>query len=180
MFAAGRLDLNSEGLLLVTNDGELANRLTHPRYEHEKEYLALVVGTPVPKTLDRMERGILYEGEWLRADRVTRAGRQQKYGEAGRDETWLRVLLHEGKKRQIRHICAAVGHPVNRLVRVRIGSLTLGNLKPAEWRRLAPAEVTQLREATRPRTRARPTRRPVRSSRRVQTAPRVQSSGKRT
>ncbi|HZQ09597.1 MAG TPA: pseudouridine synthase [Anaerolineae bacterium] len=151
MFAAGRLDLTSEGLLLITNDGELANRLTHPRYEHEKEYLALVFGTPDDKTLERLERGILYEGEWMRADRVERAGRHQPFGEAGRDETWLRIILHEGKKRQIRHMCAAVGYPVKRLIRVRIGSLLLGKLKPGEWRALTSAEVAQLRKETQPR-----------------------------
>ncbi len=151
MFAAGRLDLTSEGLLLITNDGELANRLTHPRYEHEKEYLALVFGTPDDKTLERLERGILYEGERMRADRVERAGRHQAFGEAGRDETWLRIILHEGKKRQIRHMCAAVGYPVKRLIRVRIGSLVLGKLKPGEWRALTSAEVTQLRQETQPR-----------------------------
>lgn len=161
MFAAGRLDLMSEGLLLVTNDGELANRLTHPRYEHEKEYLALVAGDPDAKALERLERGVLYEGEWMRADRVLRAPRHQPYGEAGHDETWLKIILHEGKKRQIRHMCAAVGHPVKRLIRVRIGSLVIGRLKPGESRKLTAAELAQLREATQPRPRGRPRTRPT-------------------
>lgn len=146
LFAAGRLDLMSEGMLLLTNDGELANRLTHPRYEHEKEYLALVFGSPDDKTLERLERGILYDGEWLRADSVTRAGRSQSFGEAGRDETWLRIILHEGKKRQIRHMCAALGHPVKRLIRIRIGPLVLGKIKPGEWRKLTQDEIAQLRQ----------------------------------
>lgn len=151
LFAAGRLDMNSEGLLFLTNDGELANRLTHPRYEHEKEYLALVSGAPDDKTLERLVRGIPYEGEWLRADAVERAGRRQLFGEAGRDETWLRIVLHEGKKRQIRHMSAALGHPVKRLIRVRIGPLLLGRLKVGDWRKLTPDEIAQLRKEAAPR-----------------------------
>lgn len=151
LFAAGRLDLQSEGLLLLTNDGDLAFHLTHPRYEHEKEYLALVAGVPADDTAKRLERGILYEGEWLRADHVARAGRHQPFGEAGRDQTWLRIVLHEGKKRHIRHMTAAVGHPVLRLIRVRLGPLKLGELKPGEWRRLCAAEVAQLRAEAKPR-----------------------------
>ncbi len=156
LFAAGRLDMNSEGLLFLTNDGELANRLTHPRYEHEKEYLVLVFGTPDDKMLERLTRGIPYEGEWLRADSAERAGKQQLFGEAGRDEMWLRIVLHEGKKRQIRHMCAALGYPVKRLIRVRIGPLLLGKLKPGEWRKLTPDEIAQLRGQTQPRSGGRP------------------------
>lgn len=151
LFAAGRLDLQSEGLLFLTNDGDLAMRLTHPRYEHEKEYLALVAGQPSDEALKRLERGILHEGEWLRADRVQRTGRQQPFGEASREQTWLRIVLHEGKKRQIRHMCAAMGHPVLRLTRMRIGPLELGTLKPGEWRRLNRDQVAQLNRQTRPR-----------------------------
>ncbi|MCC7165351.1 MAG: pseudouridine synthase [Anaerolineae bacterium] len=144
LFAAGRLDLMSEGMLFLTNDGALANRLTHPRYEHEKEYLALVFGNPDDKTIARLEKGILYDGEWMRADVAERAGRNQDVGEAGRDETWLRIILHEGKKRQIRHMCAALGHAIKRLVRVRMGGLKLGNLKVGEWRKLSQDEVALL------------------------------------
>ena len=115
LFAAGRLDLNSEGLLLLTNDGELTFRLTHPRFEHEKEYLALVSGTPDDAALTKLKRGIFYQGEWLKADRVARASRHQVFGNADRDQTWLKIILHEGKKRQIRHMCGAIGHPVLRL-----------------------------------------------------------------
>jgi 23S rRNA pseudouridine2605 synthase len=151
LFAAGRLDLLSEGMLFLTNDGELANRLTHPRYEHEKEYLALVYGAPDERTIERLEKGILYDGEWMRADNAERAGRSQEYGEAGRDETWLRIVLHEGKKRQIRHMCAALGHPVKRLIRVRMGALRLGHLKPGEWRKLSRDEIEQLKRQSVPR-----------------------------
>jgi 23S rRNA pseudouridine2605 synthase len=166
LFAAGRLDMNSEGLLFLTNDGELANRLTHPRYEHEKEYLALVYGSPDDKTLERLVRGIPYEGEWLRADSVERAGRRQPFGEAGRDETWLRIVLHEGKKRQIRHMCAALGHPVKRLIRVRIGPLLIGKLQPGEWRKLTSHEIAQIKSQAQPR-RAKTERREARGEKRV-------------
>lgn len=146
LFAAGRLDLMSEGLLFLTNDGELANRLTHPRYEHEKEYLALVFGVPDDKVMERLVKGIMFDGEWMKADSAARAGRSQEFGEAGRDETWLRIVLHEGKKRQIRHMCASLGHPVKRLIRVRIGPLRLGTLKVGEWRKLTRDEVTLLKQ----------------------------------
>lgn len=171
MFAAGRLDLMSEGLLFLTNDGELANKLTHPRYEHEKEYLTLVFGTPDDKTLERLERGVLFEGEWMRADKVERTARHPQFGEARRDETWLRILLHEGKKRQIRHMCASVGYPVKRLIRVRIGSLTLGKLKPGEWRALNAAEIAQLRMDAQPRAK-KPNVRPRRTQPRKKSVPR--------
>lgn len=146
LFSAGRLDLMSEGMLLLTNDGGLANRLTHPRYEHEKEYLALVYGAPDDRVMERLERGILYDGEWMRADSAARAAKNQPYGEAGRDESWLRIVLHEGKKRQIRHMCAALGHPVKRLIRVRIGPLKLGTMKVGEWRKLTRDEIDELRQ----------------------------------
>jgi 23S rRNA pseudouridine2605 synthase len=151
LFAAGRLDMDSEGLLLLTNDGELTFRLTHPRYEHEKEYLVLVAGAPSDDALRTLTRGVVYQGEKLRADRVARAGRQQPFGEATRDQAWLHIVLHEGKKRQIRHICAAVGHPVLRLIRTRIGPLELGKLKPGRWRNLTAEEVRALREQSRTR-----------------------------
>ncbi|MGE5140430.1 MAG: pseudouridine synthase [Rudaea sp.] len=155
LFAAGRLDLDSEGLLLLTNDGDLTFRLTHPRYEHEKEYMVLVGGQPDEQALDRLKKGVAYQDEWLRADRVSAAGRKQRFGEAGRDESWLRIVLHEGKKRQIRHMCAAVGHPVLRLVRVRIGPVELGSLKSGASRALTAREVEMLKSESR-RTRRTP------------------------
>lgn len=181
LFSAGRLDLMSEGMLLLTNDGELANRLTHPRYEHEKEYLALVYGAPDDKVIERLERGILYDGEWLRADSAARAGRSQQFGEAGRDETWLRLVLHEGKKRQIRHMCASLGHPVKRLVRVRIGPLKLGTLKLGEWRKLMPDELKQLRSSTPQKSGGKPSsRRPQRNDARAGNEPRADAGRKPT
>jgi 23S rRNA pseudouridine2605 synthase len=150
LYPAGRLDARSEGLLLLTNDGELAHRLTHPRYEHEKEYLALVEGKPTEVTLRRILEGVEQDGEVLRADAVERLKRlgpeAQLHGweEAPEGMTWLRIILHEGKKRHIRRMCAALGHPVRRLIRIRIGSLELGDLPVGKWRYLTQEEVRRL------------------------------------
>lgn len=144
-FAAGRLDMDSEGLLLLSNDGDLTFRLTHPRFEHQKEYLALVTGNPDEYVLKKLMRGVPYKGEWLRADCAAHAGRKQPYGEAAKGEAWLRLLLHEGKKRQIRHMCAALGHPVVRLIRTRIGPIELDGLKTGQWRKLTQRELQQLK-----------------------------------
>ncbi len=154
LYAAGRLDANSEGLLLLTNDGTLAYRLTHPRFQHDKEYLALVEGVPTKETLDRLCKGIWYEGEWLRADsaKISRQlgenARRHGWKEAARGQTWLRIILHEGKKRHIRHMCGALGHPVRRLIRVRIGPVHLGALPVGKWRSLDEREIGELLQAT--------------------------------
>lgn len=153
LYPVGRLDAESEGLLLLTNDGELANRLTHPRYEHQKEYLALVVGRPTEATLRRMRKGVERDGEILRADavqRLERLGPQAQihdWQEAPRGMVWLGITLHVGKKRHIRRMCAALGYPVRRLIRVRIGPLELGDLLVGEWRYLTKREIRQLRSA---------------------------------
>jgi 23S rRNA pseudouridine2605 synthase len=153
LYAAGRLDVNSEGLLLLTNDGDLAHRVTHPRYQHEKEYLALVEGEPTPESLARLQKGIWYEGDRLRVDsaRVIRElgvlARRQHWNDARRGETWLRIVLHEGKKREIRHLCGAVGHPVRRLIRIRIGPIELGGLRVGEWRELGVREIQELKSS---------------------------------
>jgi pseudouridine synthase len=151
LYPAGRLDAESEGLLLLTNDGELTYRLTHPRYEHEKEYLALVEGEPTGATLRRMLGGVDHDGQTLRADAVERLYPQaQAHGweEAPSGRAWLRIILHEGKKRHIRRMCAAVGHPVRRLIRVRIGPLKLGDLSVGKWRYLTEGEVRELKSET--------------------------------
>lgn len=144
LYAAGRLDANSEGLLLLTNDGELAHRITHPRFEHEKEYLALVEGDLDEDSFKKLRKGIWYDGEILRADRVGRAERHQRFGNANHGQSWIKVVLHEGKKRQIRHMFAAVGHPVSRLIRVRIGGIELGSLQSGQWRALNGNEIGEL------------------------------------
>jgi 23S rRNA pseudouridine2605 synthase len=139
LFAVGRLDKDATGLLLLTNDGELSYRLTHPSFEHEKEYRVQVEGRPSEATLQRWREGVELEGEMTAPARVW-VESPDKGGEA----TWLRVVLHEGRKRQIKRVAKLLGHPVRQLIRVRIGSLHLGHLKPGQWRRLTQAEVDAL------------------------------------
>lgn len=146
LYPVGRLDANSEGLLLLTNDGELAHRITHPSYGHTKEYLALVEGEPDLKALEKLRKGIWYDGEMLRADRAERVGKHQRFGNAHVRQSWVKLVLHEGKKRQVRHMCAAVGHSVLRLIRTRIGSVELGSLPAGQWRALSKAELDQLKQ----------------------------------
>lgn len=154
LYSVGRLDANSEGLLLLTNDGELAHRLTHPRYAHDKEYRVLVRGVPTSAALVRLRKGIWYDGAMLRADSATIAhqlseqARRQHWVKTARDQTWLRIVLHEGRKREIRHMCAAVGHPVVRLIRVRIGPIELGTLPLGQYRELNEREMRELVEST--------------------------------
>lgn len=138
LFAVGRLDKDATGLLLLTNDGETTYQLTHPSFEHEKEYRVLVQGLPAEETLQKWRDGVLLNGELTAPARVTIDTVE------GSAETWLRVVLHEGKKRQIKRVAKLLGHPVIRLIRVRIGQILLGNLKPGEWRRLTADEIRGL------------------------------------
>ena len=138
LFPVGRLDLRSEGLILLTDDGDLTYRLTHPRFGHEKEYHAMVEGTPDEATLTKWRRGVFLEGK-----RTVPA--QVNVIEQEDDRTWLRIVLREGRKRQIRRVAAMLGHPARRIIRVRIGPLRLGNLRSRQWRRLTDAEVRALR-----------------------------------
>lgn len=150
LFAVGRLDLDSEGLILMTNDGELANRLTHPRYGHEKEYRVLVARKPDEAQLAIWRRGVVMPDGHRTAPATV-----QIEGSAG-EGAWLKVVLREGRKRQIREIGALINLPVRRILRVRIGNLTLGKLKEGEWRTLTQDEVERLRNYSIP---ARPKRR---------------------
>ena len=138
VYPVGRLDAETEGLLLLTNDGELTNRLTHPRYGVEKEYLANVEPAPVyPRSLRLLRDGVELEDGLTAPARVSQP-----------EPGLLRITIHEGRNRQVRRMCEAVGHTVVRLVRVRIGPLTDRRLRPGEWRPLDPAEVRQLISAT--------------------------------
>jgi pseudouridine synthase len=150
LFPIGRLDADSEGLMLFTNDGELANRLAHPRYEHDKEYRVLVTGRPSEEALRKWRRGIQLEDGKTAPAQVTLI-------EGDKHTTWLRITMKEGRKRQIRRIALALGHPVRKLVRERIGPVHLGQLKPQEWRPLSKKELKALRELRQ--DRARPKRR---------------------
>jgi 23S rRNA pseudouridine2605 synthase len=137
VFPVGRLDRETEGLLLLTNDGELANRLTHPRYGVEKEYLAEVDGVPSDRALSRLVRGVRLEDGVARARAAVRVART-------RGRTGVRLVMTEGRKREVRRMLAAVGFPVRRLVRVRVGPIRLGRLRPGGVRELEPAEVRRL------------------------------------
>jgi pseudouridine synthase len=143
-FPVGRLDLESEGLLLLTNDGAFALRLTHPRFEQEKEYHALVRGHPTSAALEVLRRGLLLPGETRPTAPAEARLLRTAFSPAPENTSWLSVTLHEGRKRQVRRMLAAVGHPVLRLVRVRVGALRLGNLPPGQWRLLSAAEVEKL------------------------------------
>ena len=136
VYPVGRLDAETEGLLVLTNDGELAHRLTHPSFGVDKEYLADVTGTPSRGALRRLREGVELEDGPTAPARVSLVG----------DHT-LRITIHEGRNRQVRRMCEAVGHPVRRLVRVRIGPLADRQLPPGEWRPLTQAEVRALERA---------------------------------
>jgi 23S rRNA pseudouridine2605 synthase len=140
LYPVGRLDFDSEGLLLMTNDGELANRLTHPRYEHEKEYRVLVAAHPDGNQLALWRRGIVLEDGYRTQPAEVYV--EKKFGKGA----WLRVTLKEGRKRQIREMGQRTGLPVARIVRIRIGELHLGTLKPKQWRHLTPQEVAALKK----------------------------------
>ncbi len=142
LFSVGRLDYDSEGLILLTNDGELANKLTHPRYGHEKEYRVLVDHRPDDQQLKIWRRGVVLKDEYRTAPAKVEIDLPTGKG------VWLRVILKEGRKRQIREVGSQIGLPVTRIVRVRISSLTLGNLKPGEWRYLTRQEVSNLKIGT--------------------------------
>ncbi len=142
VYPVGRLDRDTEGLLLLTDDGELALRLTHPRYALTKEYAALVAGRPSTGALDRLAHGLMLPGE-TRPTAPARAWLEQTAGDA----TWVGMEIHEGRNRQVRRMLAAAGHPVLRLRRVRVGPLTLGTLAPGRSRLLTSAEVDKLRRA---------------------------------
>ncbi len=139
LYPVGRLDLNSEGLMLFTNDGELAHKLTHPSYQHSKEYRVWVAGNPSDGILAAWQRGIPIDGKKTALAKVERIRRT-------RDGTELKVTLREGRKRQIRRVASALGHPAYKLVRVRLGPLELGNLPAGAWRRLTDEELESLKK----------------------------------
>ena len=143
IYPVGRLDYESEGLVLMTNDGELTNHLTHPRFGHTKEYKVLVAKRPDRDQLEAWKRGVVLE------DGHKTAPADVHFESAQGKGAWLRVVMGEGRKRQIREICKQLGLPVVRIVRVRIGSLRLGNLKSRQWRYLTIKEVQELKQSER-------------------------------
>jgi 23S rRNA pseudouridine2605 synthase len=151
LWPAGRLDVESEGLMILTNDGEWANRVLHPRYGNEREYAALVSPPPSGATLARLRSGIELEDGPARLLSARHAPPPREVVRS-RSEIgeWLRIRVGEGRKREVRRLFDAVGSEVERLVRVRIGTLTLAGLREGEWRRLRRNEVSAL-SGSRPR-----------------------------
>lgn len=142
VYPVGRLDFDTEGLLILTNDGDLAARLTHPRHGVPRTYEARVAGLPGDEALDRLRRGIPLDGKRTRpAEAVLlNTGRHDRHGV-------LRITIREGRNRQVRRMLEAVGHPVQALRRIRIGPLADRRLRPGEWRDLSASEVAGLKRA---------------------------------
>jgi 23S rRNA pseudouridine2605 synthase len=146
VYTVGRLDEDSEGLLLLTNDGDLANRLMHPRFGVEKTYQAQVAGHPQKEDMVKLLRGVWLSDGHVRARQVKRLKTQG-------DSTWLRIVLSEGKNREIRRMLARLGHKVMRLKRIAIGPVQIGSLASGKARRLTEDELEGLRQAAQRRDR---------------------------
>ncbi len=136
----GRLDIESEGLILMSDDGGFIYRLTHPKFQIEKVYIATVRGVPTPEEIERLRTGVrLEDGELARADKVRLVGQFP-----ATDTSDLELIVHEGRNRLIRRLCSAIGHPVLRLIRTRIAFITIGALPQGTWRHLTATEVARL------------------------------------
>ena len=141
IYPVGRLDFDSEGLLLLTNDGDLAARLTHPRHGVARVYEARVLGVPDPRDLDRLARGVTVDGRPTGPAEVVLRPR----GRRGEDSATLIITIREGRNRQVRKMCDAIGHPVTHLKRVAIGPIRDAKLQVGRWRDLTAQEVARLR-----------------------------------
>lgn len=140
LFHVGRLDRDSSGIILLTNEGETANRLLHPRYGTTKEYLADVEGRPAYEDLLRLVEGIELE------DGLAQAVEVEDLGEAESGGGQIRIVLEEGRNREVKRMLEAIGHPVRSLYRRRFGPIAVGRLRRGDWRRLTPNEIEQLRQ----------------------------------
>ena len=138
LYPIGRLDMDSDGLLLLTNDGQLANKLTHPSHEIEKIYLAYVDGNPTTEQLTNMTRPIEIDGRMTSPATVRKAA-------SGGEIAVLEVTIHDGRNRQVRRLCEREGLIVRKLTRVAVGSLELGHLEEGKWRRLTQKEIRKLK-----------------------------------
>lgn len=139
IFPVGRLDYHTEGLLILTNDGELAQSLQHPRHGIPKTYHTKIKGLPSQQTLTRLRSGVMLDG------RRTAPAKVKKAGSTGTN-TWLEITITEGRNRQVRRMCAAVGHPVMKLKRIQYGPVRLGNLKAGSYRHMTPSEMKRIQE----------------------------------
>lgn len=146
IYPVGRLDYDTEGLLLMMTDGDLAARLMHPRHEVDKVYEVIVMGTPDRRAVEKLRKGVFIEG-----GRTSPADVHVAHTVTGaRPTTKLTVTIREGRNRQIRKMCSAVGLPVRDLRRIRMGPIGLGHLKPGQWKDLTPEEVRRLKRAVNP------------------------------
>jgi len=141
LYPVGRLDYETSGLLLLTNDGELTHKVTHPSFELEKEYIALVKGELDEKDQDKLQNGVYIDGQKTHPAKVAVLAE-------GKDRSEVQLVIHEGRNRQVRKMLRAVGHHVYALKRVRLGKLTLDGLQAGEYRELSPEEVTYLKGLT--------------------------------
>ena len=155
VYAAGRLDYDSEGLMVLTSDGRLAHRITHPRYKLKKIYLVQVENIPTKAALDQLRRGVVIQEKRTRPAEVDLLSEQPDLfprvppirSRQNIPTAWLKITLREGRKRQVRRMTAAVGHPTLRLVRIAIGPLRLDALRPGQWRELTAAELQRLHKS---------------------------------
>jgi 23S rRNA pseudouridine2457 synthase len=152
IYAAGRLDYRSEGLLLLSDDGLLIHRLTDPRYDHSKIYLAQVEGQIAPKDLEPLRQKILLPGvqsKLVMAEIIPEPSLPERSKPVRKyhPTSWLKITVNEGKKHEVRRLTAAIGYPTLRLVRIAIANITLENLKPGEWRQLRQKEIQIMRHA---------------------------------
>lgn len=138
VFPVGRLDKDTEGLLIITNDGELSYKLTHPKHQVDKTYIAKVLGIPDEKDIKRLRKGIFLEDGKTAPAKV-------RILKKGKNFAVLEIIIHEGRKRQVRRMCESIGHPVLTLKRTRIGNLTLRGLAPGGWRYMTEEEVNYLK-----------------------------------
>lgn len=138
IYPVGRLDYDTSGLIILTNDGELTYRLTHPKHNINKTYIALVDSEPTPEQIQHFESGIMLDGRKTAEARLSVIKR-------GKKGVFIKVVIHEGRNRQVRRMCEAIGHPVKALQRRAIGTLTLGGLKKGEYRHLTAEEVEYLK-----------------------------------
>ncbi len=155
VYAAGRLDLDSEGLMVLTSDGALAHLITDPRHRLPKVYLAQVERMPTDEALNQLRQGVLLKGRRTRPAEVRVLPTEPAFPDRpvairfrkSVPTTWLQITLREGLNRQIRRMTAAVGHPTLRLIRIAIGPLVLGDLQPGHWRELTKREIAKIAAA---------------------------------